>query len=331
MARSPRKRDFLYIALAIGGLFGAMFLYFGVWPPVSTIETNSMMHVNRFEYTVREGTTHAADVGFGRLGTIDPGDIIFIKKVDRPEDIETFARSIERHYKMPGHVVAYRHTVNDAEQIIVHRAMTYVEIQGTGASKSYRVWWNDAWEEQGSCVRQPVYTCRFDADEGVTIEELLITDRQFKWSGFITKGDNNAPRSNPGADQATAESIAPEPIPFDKIVGVAQGEIPAIGLLRVAFTGQTIRNAEMQDHPYFMRIGNVVAPIDLWLTVLIELVILAALPIAYAVVRDLWSKPSREVAPELSVLERAYNEAQAQRRPAAKPEPRSGESEKGVG
>ncbi len=314
VAKRGNARDFLYIALGVGVVFGLLFAYAGVWPPVFTVETGSMMHVDRVEWFSGQGDTRDDETSFGRIGTLDPGDLVLIKAIDGPEDVTTFAQAEEEDYGMPGEVIAFRLEVDQQQRTIIHRAMTYVSIEGEGDQARYRVYWSQAWDEHGDCVRTPTYVCTFSIDQGVTIDELGIQGQSFTQPGFITKGDNVA--SNPGADQAppadpTAGALAPQPILPSAVVGEAQGEVPALGLLRVAFSGQTLKNAEMQGHDAWLRIGNVVAPLDLWGLVLIELGLMVTAPLFVTVARDFFRKPTRKVTGELSVLEEIWKETRA--------------------
>lgn len=318
MAQRGNARDFLYIALGVGAVFGLLFAYSGVWPPVFTVETGSMMHVDRVEWFSGQGDTRDDDTRFGRIGTLDPGDLVLIKEIDGPGDVTTFAQAEdEEDYGDRGEVIAFRLRVDEQQRTIIHRAMTYVNIEGRGEQAQYRVYWSPDWEEQGDCVRTPTYVCTFSVEEGVTIRELGINGQSFTQEGFITKGDNIA--SNPGADQAppanpTQGALAPEPIRPATVVGEAQGEVPAIGLLRVAFSGQTLKNAEMQGHSAWLRIGNVVAPLDLWGLVLIELGLMVTAPLLVTVARDFFSKPTRKVTGELSVLEEMWRDTRSANR-----------------
>lgn len=320
VAQRGNARDYLYIALAVGAVFGLLSLYAGNLPPVVTVQTGSMMHVDRVEWFSGQGDTRADGVSFGRLGTLDPGDIVLIKAIDGPRDVTTYAQAAhgDGDYGDKGEAIAFRLQVDERQQTIIHRAMTYVSIETSGDQVQYRVYWSEDWEEQGDCVETPTYICTFGT-EGVTIRELGIRGQAFTQEGFITKGDNIA--SNPGADQApppspTQDAIAPQPIRPATVLGEVQGEVPGFGLLRVAFSGQTIKNAEMQDHSYWLRVGNVVAPLDLWGVVLIELGLIVTAPVAVTIARDLFTEPSRKVTGELSVLEEIWQDTRSARQGA---------------
>lgn len=325
-------RDYVYIALAVGLVFGALFAITGSWPPVVTVQSNSMMHVNESEYGSGSGDTRAEDVGFGRLGTIDPGDLVLVDSVDDPDEIQTFANAEDERYGHPGDVLVFQRTGTGTDLTVIHRAMAYVETDGEDRNRTYTVEWTDEWrpppEDLATCEREPVHTCTFGA-EGVFIPELGVYEcppggppqagglgedrcpdpqpKPFLGPGFLTQGDNAA--TNPGADQApprTGEAaLNPQPVAMQQVEGVARGELPALGLLKVAFSGTEIHNAEIQDHDYYVRIGNVVAPVDLWVIAVVEIGVLSASPIATTILRQWWEGRHEERVPELSALRRA--------------------------
>lgn len=325
-------RDYVYIALAVGLVFGLLFVITGSWPPVVTVQSNSMMHVNETEYRSGSGDTRTDNTSFGRLGTIDPGDLVLVDSVDDPEDVQTFANASDERYGLPGDALVFKRTGTGADLTVIHRAMTYVEPDGEGRNRTYTVEWTDAWrpppEELATCQREPHYTCTFD-ERGVFIPELGVYEcpsggparsgglgsqrcpapepKPFLGPGFITKGDNEA--TNPGADQAPTRrgesALNPQPVAMEQVQGVARGEVPALGLIKVAFSGTEIHNADIQDHDYYLRIGNMVAPIDLWLLAAIEVGAISASPIVTTIAREWWEGRDEERAPELAALRNA--------------------------
>lgn len=324
-----RYADFVYIALAIGALFGALYLYTGAWPPVVTVQSNSMMHVDPAEYESGEGTTHADGLGVGRLGTLDPGDLVLLHDIEDRSEVTTYAEASrgsggESTYGRPGDVVAFPASPQNeiGNLTVIHRAMTYVDVQETDDGVAYSVAWTDEWEEpeEAQCVRQPGYRCVFE-DGGVTIAEVGLFDTRFGQSGFLTKGDNVV--SNPGVDQAPTgpdqSALRATPIPAEELEGRAQGELPALGLVKLAFSGDRLLNANMQEHTYYLRIGNMVAPFDLWVLAGLEIVALSVAPFLWGVGRSVWRGRDTETVEELSVLAEA---ARARSRPAAPEEER---------
>lgn len=310
--------DFLYIALAVGAVFGGLFLYTGVWPPAVVVESNSMMHVDPQEYQQGNGDTFGEDVGFGRLGTVDPGDLVLLKEVHKRSDVTTLAHGDDEHYGQPGDVIAFDAEVGGRTATIIHRAITHVTVRTEGGEARYIVEWNEAWEEPvgAQCARQPEYRCVFPVDRGISIAEYGLFNLTVGQTGFLTKGDNVA--SNPGIDQAPTgaqqEALRRQAVPADQIRGKAQGELPGLGLLKLAFTGDVILNAEVQDHRYYLRIGNMVAPFDLWMVLLGEIAALSAAPFLWTVGRDAWRGRKADRVPELSVLAEAWRDDRQVRR-----------------
>ncbi len=333
-------KDLAVVSLAVGLAFGALSLYAGIWLPLVVVETNSMMHPEVEEYQSGRGSTIGDELSFGRLGTLDPGDLTILTAVDSRDEIETYAENGSTHYGKPGHVIAYEL----GPLTIIHRAMTYVTVQGEGDAREYTVLWHPDWGTSNAeaCRTTPQPVCTFNTTTGIHIPELGIgpTPRgneivlsQPTRDGFITMGDNPVTILDTGqilptaADQATptspdAQAIHPDTVTMDEIVGIPKGELPALGLAKMAFTGDSVVNAEMRDHQYFLQIGNMVAPFDLWAVLVLELVLLAVAPFFVSMARDYWRGREQTVVGELSVLEAAWKDAEheraAQRRRASR-------------
>lgn len=324
-------RDYVYIALAVGLVFGSLYALTGSWPPVVTVQSNSMMHVNDTEYRSGEGDTRAQGVGFGRLGTIDPGDLVLVDSVDDAEDVATYARGDVHRYGAPGDVLVFQHTGTGTDLTVIHRAMAWVEADGEGGNRTYTVEWTEEWRQPpadlATCSRTPEYVCTFD-ERGVFIPEIGVFEcgegdarsgglgtadcpnprpKPFLGSGFLTKGDNNV--TNAGADQSPPgrgqKALNPQPVVMEQVEGVARGELPALGLLKTAFSGTEIYNADIQHHDYFLRIGNIVAPIDLWALAIGQVAAISASPVVTTIGRQWWEGRHEERVPELSALRRA--------------------------
>ncbi|HEC94907.1 MAG TPA: S26 family signal peptidase, partial [Thermoplasmatales archaeon] len=190
--------------LILGGIMGSIWLYSGQpfpgSPPLVVIESGSMMHENE---------------PFGRLGTIDPGDIVLAKAVHQKEDVITHggkfggARFVGsdgyKTYGDYGDVIIYKPMGRTDVLPIIHRAMCWVEYdENTG---TYSV------QEYG--IKNAT---------SVTIPELDLYGYQPDHSGFITKGDNNElPDQHPNA------RICEEPVKLEWVIGKAQGELPWFG------------------------------------------------------------------------------------------------------
>jgi len=275
----------LLVALAfVGIVIGALFLYTGNWPPPVVVESNSMMHVDFDEYDDRTGTTRADGVPYGRLGTIDPGDLVLVKQAPEPDEIDTFADNGDDRYGEPGEVVVYfPHNQRQATPII-HRAMTHVTVVDAGGERNYEVRWNqEKWDAQKAgaedCgTKDGRYVCTFGS-EGVRIPSLNWTDTlRFSRSGFITQGDNVVGNTKP--DQVLGIRSQQEPVPTDHVKGVARGELPWFGLIKLSFTGNTASLGSIATHPYYVTIGAMTAPQDLWVMLAVGLTFAGFAPVA---------------------------------------------------
>ena len=232
------------VGVIAAGLF-ALFAYAGHWPPIVVVESNSMMHVVVAEYNCRPvrncepGDTREPGVPYGRFGTIDPGDIVVVKRTGRASEIQTFADGGKEHYGLPGEVVVYRPGGAEGTPII-HRAMTYVWVQQVSGVRTYSVKWADSWPvpaTNATCAPPGAQnrTCLFTSQRGgVEIPALNIRGMQPTHSGLITKGDNRA--TNRFADQILFQEIRDQPVPTEWLDGVARGEVPWLGMLKLMLT-----------------------------------------------------------------------------------------------
>lgn len=191
----------------------ALWTYTGQWfaAPMVAIESGSMEHL---------------DPSYGRIGTIDAGDMVLLVKVNDKEDVNPFATSNEYHYGKRGDVVVYLPDGRTDTDQIIHRSMCWIEVEYINGEKLYTI--EDA---NPPIIRQnatePIYLPDFGIREGSRGKAMPW----FEHSGFITKGDN--PESNPTCDQIG--NISQQPIKVEWITGKARGELPWIGTINLFF------------------------------------------------------------------------------------------------
>jgi signal peptidase len=238
----PVVKDILTAVIVILIIVAGMFAYTGVWPPMVVIESGSMMH---------------DDSPYGKIGTIDPGDFTFVKKVNSRNDIVTYYQGEKTGYKTYsnyGDVIVYvKNGVGGTP--IIHRAMCWVEVNITGNETFY-----------------DIPELNYYHLSAITITELNLHnyDPKVNHSGFLTKGDHNNQ-----CDQDAYPSIADnlnrpvELVKVDYIVGKAEGEIPWFGGIKLSVDdwSRGTNNA-----------GNVAQ--DCWVMLGISVLILFTLPIA---------------------------------------------------
>jgi len=198
-------RDVLIALIAVLIILTGLWAYTGQWlgTPMVAIESGSMEH---------------PDPPFGRLGTIDAGDMVLLVKVNSKDDIVTYKSAYtaedQNHffYGEYGDVIVYRKYGDPDDDQIIHRAMCWLEYHedyGTYTVENYGI----------------------INETAVTIKELGLQGYKPTHSGFITKGDN--PVTNKQCDQAGG--ICTEPIKLEWISGKARSELPWIGTINLFF------------------------------------------------------------------------------------------------
>ena len=204
-------RDVFIALLLVFIILLALWAYTGQWfgAPMVAIESGSMMH---------------EDEPFGRFGTIDAGDMVFLVKVNGKKDVVTYTDKDPNNYYYGkyGDVIIYRPYGDEKQDQIIHRTMCWVEY-----NEEYNTYTVEGYK---------IYN-----KTSITIPELGITDWPLKntWkksgtphSGYFTKGDN--PNTNTEVDQMS-EYICLEPIKPEWISGKARGELPWVGTLNLLF------------------------------------------------------------------------------------------------
>lgn len=232
-------RDVLVAFLLVFIILLALWTYTGQWfgAPMVAIESGSMMH---------------ADEPFGRIGTIDAGDMVFLVKVYNKNDIVTHAMkdSNTYHYGDFGDVIVYRPYGDESRDQIIHRAMVWVEY-----NQEFGTYTVEGYEEQNTNVTS------------ITIPELRLNKYvpKSKHSGYITKGDN--PFTNPTTDQEGG--ICEDFIKVEWVSGKARGELPWIGTLNLIFNDIIGGKSTLQN-----------VPSDSITCLIILIVILVSIPIS---------------------------------------------------
>jgi len=209
-------RDIFIALIAVLIILSGLWMYTGQWfsAPMVAIESGSMMHI----------PPDYPEPPFGKLGTIDAGDMVLLVKVNEKDDIITrgssygggYAQGEAGHqtYWEYGDVVIYRPYGDLSRTMIIHRAMCWVEYNEE--DKTYTV------GEYGLIDKT-----------SITIPELGLHSYKPSHSGFITRGDNN-----PTCDQLSP-TICNEPIKIEWVTGIARGEIPWVGTINLFFNDLT--------------------------------------------------------------------------------------------
>ncbi|HEC89889.1 MAG TPA: S26 family signal peptidase [Thermoplasmatales archaeon] len=238
-------RDILVALLVVAIILVALWSYTGQWfgAPMVAIESGSMMHQNE---------------PFGRIGTIDAGDMVLLVKVYGRDDVLT--REGEkakgnagfRSYGDYGDVIVYKKYGRNDEDQIIHRAICWIDYNEK--AHTYTI------EEYN------MYNV-----SSITIPDIGLINYRPTHSGFITKGDN--PITNDRCDQAGG--ICSEPIKPEWITGKAGGELPWVGTINLLFN-DLISGRLWSSHP---TVSNV--PPDSITCLVILISVLVAIPLSF--------------------------------------------------
>ena len=231
-----RSRDRPYPALrevAVGA--GIVLLVLGLlWgvtgqpigrSPIVVVESGSMMHCSNGQHPLgRDCTT----TNPGRIGTIDPGDLILVKHVSKPADVQTLASGKGSHYGRAGDVVVYRPDGQSGRTPVIHRALFWIQVNGDGTFTVADLGLDHVDNLDQPAVRDLGLVSGYaDTLRDSRLDSLCGPVGPAR-SGFITRGDNN-----PAADQALHSQIAVCPVKMSSVLGKARGEIPWLGLVKL--------------------------------------------------------------------------------------------------
>src|SRR5581483_7729062 len=150
---SPALRDALVLVAVFAVLLGGLYAYTGTWPPAVIVESGSMMHKECGAGEVAPACDPS--IHYGRFGTIDPGDLVLVKKVSSIDDVQTQVEGGPSRYGKPGDVIVYFPANNHDRTPIIHRAVAYVDVAGSGTNTTYRVRWNPDAPCVGGATKDP--------------------------------------------------------------------------------------------------------------------------------------------------------------------------------
>ncbi len=245
---------FLFVFIILLALWGYTGQWFGA--PLVAIESGSMQHLNE---------------PYGRIGTINAGDMVLLVKVNNKDDVTPYSVSNYYNYGKKGDVVIYHPDGNKNVDQIIHRAMCWIEVEIEGFNTFYTI------EEYGifrQNASEPLYLPECGiwnsaSNSSVTFDgktEQRYHYQKFTHSGFITKGDN--PVTNRECDQIGG--ISNQLVKIEWISGKASCELPWIGTINLLFNDLTTDGKDT--------VGNV--PQDCLTCFVIVIIILVSIPIS---------------------------------------------------
>ena len=211
------------VGIAVGSViivFLLTFAYSGNWPPMVVIESGSMEHDDNPLYP---------EPRYSHLGIIDTGDLVIVKQAEK-KDIVTYLGGKKTDYKKYGDygdvIVYYKNGIEtyNGQPVtpVIHRAMAWVEVVDKENGTYYI-------PEIDTYFYGKIELAEIGLGGGASIKNLQN-------SGYITKGDSTG---NPHPDQLTHYDItgaSVQPVDPDWVVGMAKGELPWFGLIKLRVT-----------------------------------------------------------------------------------------------
>jgi signal peptidase len=226
-------------------IISSIYIYTGNWPPVVVVESDSMQHSDTESF----------------LGVIDTGDLVLVKAINGRGDIISYMEGLRighETYGEPGDVIIYHKNGYDDITPVIHRALIWLEYNETGNSFDIPELENDFHDSgpdgdwyvlsgeprwynlTGSIVLRNI---GYDNQNVIiNLGNILSSYNNPNiepHSGFITLGDHN--RGNydqnmlPDGHGGRVRPIRPQ-----WVVGVARGELPWFGLIKLYFQDNTI-------------------------------------------------------------------------------------------
>jgi signal peptidase len=233
-------------AVAVTVMFSGLYVYSGIWPPFSVVESGSMQH--------------SSDSTFN---TIDTGDVVVIRSMEKT-NILTYVDGYKENYKKfgdYGDVIIYeRKGMNP----VIHRAVIWLDWNGDGtwsapSLKGFMITspegdlipgWSCGTKDGATKITnvnelRGILTFHYYGHASMTIHlDLDWIDSNAPWSGYATKGDN--PATNETFDYggymiggATPKGVQGVHglIPAEKVMYVAGVAIPWLGILKLYLSG----------------------------------------------------------------------------------------------
>lgn len=224
------KENIKYTLIAVGAavavvavLFSSLFMYAGLWPPFSVVESGSMQHSEE-----------------SQLGVIDTGDMVVVRDPSKT-DIVSYVEGYHNGYSKFGEygdVIIYER--GGGKNPVIHRPIVWIEWNGENwdapSLNGFPGWrdssGNTSENSDGTGLSGTLYMTGIGflkKNVDLNLDELPTT------SGYATMGDSI---SNPSFDQSGG--IIKSLVSNDMILYVAGIEIPWLGCIKLYATGTNI-------------------------------------------------------------------------------------------
>lgn len=227
-------RDILVSFAVVGTILLVLYAYSGLWPFLVVVESGSMQHGSE-----------------SQIGVIDTGDMVIVKKVGSPTEITTYLQGRISGYSTYGgygDVIVYKKNGHNDATPVIHRVVLFLKYNAT--ANGYDIpelnnpllvpnkdWGIIGSEPRWYAIAGKLWIANYGhAKINLTINLAgILSNVASRHDGYVTLGDNNR-----GAIDQTNLLYRDElvqPVKFEWIVGVARGELPWFGALKLLFTG----------------------------------------------------------------------------------------------
>jgi signal peptidase len=265
-------RDVAIALLIVGIIMASILVYSQTSPPMVVIESDSMQHSDTESY----------------IGTIDTGDLVLVRNAPAKSDVTTYVEGRGTGYKTYsdyGDVIVFR-KFGAAPSItpIIHRAMFYVIFNET-TNSSYDIpalkhlELNVDWG--GINADNTTVTYPYNLTGTIWLSHVGYADKRFSFDVttfdqtrvvydatefYLTAGDHNIGGRN---------FVQPDPwiVKQEWIIGVARGEIPWFGLIKLTLNPDESGCCDGWGDPY--------APKNSWNSLLITIIVIIVLPFVF--------------------------------------------------
>ena len=244
-------QDIIIAIIVVVIVLGSLWAYGGRWPPMVVVESESMQHAH----------------DESSVGVIDTGDLTLVRTLEKSDGVVTWVEGRETGYTRYddfGDVIVYHKNGLRETTPIIHRAL--VRVVWNETEEGFDVPSLNEWGVTGTFIINDLTSYhngfRETIDLTVNVQTIIANFQSSNppvepHDGIITKGDHNH-----DVDQATLPSWnglggrppgvtnLVEPVRDGWIVGVARGEIPWFGLIKLWAKGQTKDNPAPANSGY---------------------------------------------------------------------------------
>ena len=232
-------QDIVVALVVVAIVLGALYVYGGRWPPMVVVESESMQHSDTLSF----------------IDVIDTGDLTLVRVLDKSGPVVPWVEGEQTDYSTYsefGDVIIYHKNGLTQTTPIIHRSVVWIEYNEEGGGYDVP---SMSLENVRSSFVIPNFTSYHNgkAEQIDLVINITIILNNFQRNpavdphdGFITKGDHNREIdqyslpawTGPGAPPSGTSRLV-EPVLNEWIVGVARGEIPWFGLIKLWARGQT--------------------------------------------------------------------------------------------